>query len=54
MCIANAVADALGTGEALTLPLLPARLAPYVATALARRDAAARGRGRDGAAEAGT
>ena len=37
MCIANAVADALGTGEPLALPLLPARLAPHVEAALARR-----------------
>ena len=37
VCIANAVADALGTGEVLTLPLLPARLAPHVAAALARQ-----------------
>ena len=41
-CIANAVADALGTDEALTLPLLPARLAPYVAAAVARRAGATR------------
>ena len=37
VCIANAVADALGTGEPLALPLLPARLAPHVEAALARR-----------------
>ena len=37
VCIANAVADALGAGEVLELPLLPARLAPHVAAALARR-----------------
>ena len=37
VCIANAVADALGTGEVLSLPLLPARLAPHVAAALERR-----------------
>ena len=35
VCIANAVADALGAGEVLRLPLLPARLAPHVAFALA-------------------
>ena len=38
VCIANAVADALGGGEVLALPLLPARLAPHVAAALRRRD----------------
>ena len=37
VCIANAVADALGIGEAPALPLLPARLAPHVAAALRRR-----------------
>ena len=43
VCIANAVADALGTGDVLTLPLLPARLAPYVAAARARRRTGPRG-----------
>ena len=43
VCIANAVADALGTGEVLELPLLPARLAPRVAAALARRRDAGEG-----------
>ena len=43
VCIANAVADALGTGEVLELPLLPARLAPHVAAALARRRDAGEG-----------
>ena len=43
VCIANAVADALGTGEVLTLPLLPARLAPYVAAARAGRPTDPRG-----------
>lgn len=39
VCIANAVADALGTGEALRLPMLPQRLAPLVDAAVRRRTA---------------
>ena len=45
VCIANAVADALGTGEALTLPLLPARLAPHVEAAQDRPRRAGDGEG---------
>ena len=48
VCIANAVADALGTGEVLTLPLLPARLAPHVAAALDRHGGVATEAERDG------
>ena len=48
VCIANAVADALGADEVPALPLLPARLAPCVAAALARG-----GRGEAGADAAG-
>ena len=39
VCIANAVADALGAGEALRLPMLPHRLAPLVEAAVRRRTA---------------
>ena len=39
VCIANAVADALGTGEVLRLPMLPHRLAPLVEAAVRRRAA---------------
>lgn len=39
VCIANAVADALGTGEVLRLPMLPHRLAPLVEAAVRRRTA---------------
>ena len=39
VCIANAVADALGTGEPLRLPMLPHRLAPLVDAAVRRRTA---------------
>ena len=46
VCLANAVADALGTGEVLRLPMLPARLAPHVARALRRREEEA-GRARE-------
>lgn len=45
VCLANAVADALGTGEVLRLPMLPARLAPHVARALRRREEDGRARG---------
>ena len=37
VCIANAVADALGAGEPLQLPMLPHRLAPLVEAAVRRR-----------------
>ena len=46
VCLANAVADALGTGEVLRLPMLPHRLAPYVARALRRQEEEA-GRARE-------
>ena len=46
VCLANAVADALGTGEVLRLPMLPHRLAPHVARALRRREEGA-GRARE-------
>ena len=39
VCLANAVADALGTGEVLRLPMLPHRLAPLVEAAVRRRAA---------------
>ena len=39
VCIANAVADALGAGEPLRLPMLPHRLAPLVEAAVRRRTA---------------
>ena len=37
VCIANAVADALGAGEPLQLPMLPHRLAPLAEAAVRRR-----------------
>ena len=41
VCLANAVADALGAGAPLRLPMLPQRLAPLVEAARVRRGGAA-------------
>ena len=41
VCLANAVADALGAGAPLRLPMLPHRLAPLVEAARVRRGGAA-------------
>ena len=42
VCLANAVADALGAADPLTLPMLPQRLAPLVEAAVRRCAAAQR------------